>query len=219
MDCIPMPSAPMILGLLTGARWLHMYRPRRFQWTWFGVNQTSGSWIRVTAKFGRDDRQTHGGRCFQWSSPLAECFALICVVLVSNLIILLASAHWWSGYACPPQTHAKQYPHNRCHTNEVSTWHAQNQRLAYIMMTSSNDNIFHVTGPLWRESTVQRWIPLTMASDTELWCFLWSASERLRKQSRRRWFKTSSRSLYLDKAVDSYDYLLYEESITMNIAY
>ena len=120
MDCIPMPSAPVILGLLTGARWLHMYRPRRFQWTWFGVNQTSGSWIRVTAKFGRDDRQTHGGRCFQWSSPLAECFALMCVVLVSNLIILLTSAHWWSGYACPPQTHAKQYPHNRYHTNEVN---------------------------------------------------------------------------------------------------
>ena len=26
-------------------------------------------------------------------------------------------------------------------------------------------------------SPVQRWIPLTKASDAELWCFLWSASE------------------------------------------
>ena len=25
---------------------------------------------------------------------------------------------------------------------------------------SSNENICHVTGPLWRESTGQRWIPL-----------------------------------------------------------
>ena len=37
------------------------------------------------------------------------------------------------------------------------------------MMTSSNGNISHVTGPLW--------IPLTNASDAELWCFLWSMPE------------------------------------------
>ena len=38
------------------------------------------------------------------------------------------------------------------------------------MMTSSDGNIFHVTGPLWGESTGHRWIPLTKASDTGLWC-------------------------------------------------
>ena len=37
----------------------------------------------------------------------------------------------------------------------------------FTMMTSSNGNIFRVTG--------HQWIPLTKASDTELWCFLWSA--------------------------------------------
>ena len=41
-------------------------------------------------------------------------------------------------------------------------------------MTSSNGNIFRVTGPLWGESTGHRWIPLTKASDAELWCFLLS---------------------------------------------
>ena len=30
-------------------------------------------------------------------------------------------------------------------------------------------------GPLWGEFTGHRWIPLTKASDAELWCFLWSA--------------------------------------------
>ena len=45
-----------------------------------------------------------------------------------------------------------------------------------IMMTSSNGNIFRVTGPLCGEFTGHRWIPLTKASDAELWCFLWSAS-------------------------------------------
>ena len=42
-------------------------------------------------------------------------------------------------------------------------------------MTSSNGNFFRVTGPLWGEFTRRRWIPLTKTSDTELWCFLWSA--------------------------------------------
>ena len=45
------------------------------------------------------------------------------------------------------------------------------------MMTSSNGNIFRVTGHLCGEFTGPRWIPRTKASDAELWCFLWSASE------------------------------------------
>ena len=44
-----------------------------------------------------------------------------------------------------------------------------------LMMTSSNGNIFGVTDPLCGEFTGHRWIPLTKASDAELWCFLWSA--------------------------------------------
>ena len=47
----------------------------------------------------------------------------------------------------------------------------------FIMMTSSNGNIFRVTGHLGGEFTGPRWIPHTKASDAELWCFLWSASE------------------------------------------
>ena len=46
------------------------------------------------------------------------------------------------------------------------------------MMTSSNGNIFRVTGPLCGEFTGHRWIPRTKAIDAELWCFLWSASEQ-----------------------------------------
>ena len=34
-----------------------------------------------------------------------------------------------------------------------------------LMMTSSNGNIFRVTGPLCGEITGHRWIPLTNASD------------------------------------------------------
>ena len=45
---------------------------------------------------------------------------------------------------------------------------------ACSMMTSSNGNIFRVTGPLFDG---HRWIPLIKASDAERWCFLWSAHE------------------------------------------
>ena len=63
-------------------------------------------------------------------------------------------------------------------------------------MTSSNGNIFRVTGPLYGEFTRHRWIPRTKASDGELWCFLWSAPEKsLSKQSWGWWFETPSRSL------------------------
>ena len=45
------------------------------------------------------------------------------------------------------------------------------------MMTSSNGNLFRVTGHLCGEFTGPRWIPRTKTTDAELWCFLWSASE------------------------------------------
>ena len=51
------------------------------------------------------------------------------------------------------------------------------------MMTSSNGNFFRVTGPLWRESTGHRWIPLTKARDAECWCFFWSALEQTVEQA------------------------------------
>ena len=37
-------------------------------------------------------------------------------------------------------------------------------------MTSSNGNIFRVTGHLCGEFTGPQWIPRTKASDAELWC-------------------------------------------------
>ena len=56
------------------------------------------------------------------------------------------------------------------------------------IMTSSNGNIFRVTGHLCREFT---------ASDVKLWCFLWSVSEkRLSKQSWGWWVETLSRRLW-----------------------
>ena len=47
-----------------------------------------------------------------------------------------------------------------------------------IMMTSSDGNILRVTGPVCGEFSGHRWIPLTKASDADLWCFLWFAPKQ-----------------------------------------
>ena len=64
----------------------------------------------------------------------------------------------------------------------ILTTHAVNEYILgkkspFSMMTSSNGNIFRVTGPLCGEFTGPRWIPRTKAGDAELWCFLWSTPD------------------------------------------
>ena len=65
-----------------------------------------------------------------------------------------------------------------------------------VMMTSSNWNIFHVTGPLWGEFTGDRWIPaqrpVTRSFDV---FFDLRLNERLSKQWRGWQFETPSRPL------------------------
>ena len=48
---------------------------------------------------------------------------------------------------------------------------------------SSDENIFHVTGPFWGEFTGHRLIPLTWASDAEPRCFIRSAPELTAEQT------------------------------------
>ena len=65
-----------------------------------------------------------------------------------------------------------------------------------IVMTSSNGNGFHVTGPLWGESTGDQWIPSQRASGAGFCVFFdVSLNKRLNKQTRRGWFETSRRPL------------------------
>ena len=73
--------------------------------------------------------------------------------------------------------------YNGCGNITMANNHSHNSHLCMKlskphMMTSSNGDIFRVTGPLWGEFTGHRWIPLTKASDAELWRFLWSAPEQ-----------------------------------------
>ena len=60
------------------------------------------------------------------------------------------------------------------HRNRITHMWARKLDHHWSWWLSSNGNIFRVTGPLCGEFTGHRWIPLTKASDAELWCFLWS---------------------------------------------
>ena len=70
-------------------------------------------------------------------------------------------------------------------------------KLSPYMMTSSNGSIFRVTGPLCGEFTGHRWIPLTKASDAELWSFFdLRLNKQFNKQSIRWWFGTPLRPVW-----------------------
>ena len=64
---------------------------------------------------------------------------------------------------------------------------------AQTMMTSSNGNIFRVTGHLWEEFTGPRWILHTKASDAEFDVYFdMRPNKRLSKQSWGWWFQRLS---------------------------
>ena len=75
------------------------------------------------------------------------------------------------------------------------------------MMTSSNGNIFRVTGHLCGEFTGPRWIPRTKASDAELGVFFDLRLNKIfSKQSWGWWFETPSRPLWRHRnALTDYD--------------
>ena len=67
----------------------------------------------------------------------------------------------------------------------------------WLMMTSSNGNIFRVAGPLCGEFTGHRWIPHTRTSDADFDVFFdLRLNQQLSKQWRHQWFETPSHSLW-----------------------
>ena len=84
---------------------------------------------------------------------------------------------------------------NSCHCQILNN--TKRGKCLFIMMTSSSGNIFRVTGPLCEEFSGFRRIPLTKASDAELWFFFdLRLNKRLSKQSGGWLFETPSRSLW-----------------------
>ena len=83
------------------------------------------------------------------------------------------------SYDCPSASEVTLKDMGKIYQYQPTTKHNKTWTVCMIhgMMTSSNGNIFRVTGHLCGEFTGHQWIPHTKASDTELWCFLWSLPE------------------------------------------
>ena len=103
-------------------------------------------------------------------TTLIEGVPLWCSLMLYVSIICSYQGQWTSKFTL------WRYCHTQAN-NAVTTQPYDDITNFNIMMTSSNGNIVRVTGHLCGEFTGPRWIPHTTASDAELWCFLWSASE------------------------------------------
>ena len=91
---------------------------------------------------------------------------------------------------------AKTHVTALCSMDKTRTGFAM-RSMWWYMMTSSNGNLFRVTGHLCGEFTGPRWIPHTKASDAELWCLLdLGLKKRLSKQWWGWWFEMLSRLLW-----------------------
>ena len=98
---------------------------------------------------------------------------------------------WWARTLWRKKAvHAKAYAHGFFSSEASWSWWIWYQ----LMMTSSNGNIFRVTGPLWGESIGYRWISLTKTSDARSFDVLFDV--HLNKQWRCRRFETPWRSLW-----------------------
>ena len=94
------------------------------------------------------------------------------VVICNSNVYILNNQWWTTNWALTPtdQTHSDTwccklgwlYIATDTKFSSFAYWTDD-------MMTSSNGNIFRVTGPLCGEFTAHRWIPITKASDAEIW--------------------------------------------------
>ena len=104
------------------------------------------------------------------------------IVSTYNIIITTKSSPPNTTTSNPP-THHPTPPHKFHRLSFLRIWLTisrygfRQQPGDNPMMTSSNGDIFCVTGHLCGKFTGPLWIPLTKASDAELWCFLWTGSE------------------------------------------
>ena len=114
-----------------------------------------GSWVRV---------------------PSRVCYECVCLFRQARLWLISPI----------PMTYTDEFNFKTTKKDQLEVYCSHEQCIQYFilrltyacfMMTSSNGNIFRVTGHLCGEFTGPRWIPHTKASDAELWCLLWSAPE------------------------------------------
>ena len=116
---------------------------------WFCTSNTPSYWKRIVTTTQWVSRLSWLMRIFETHCALCQ-FPFVDFRIISVKVKYL----WLPGW---------------CHDMET---------LSTFMQTSSNGNIYRVSVPFCGEFTDHPWIPLTKASNAELWCFLWSAPEQ-----------------------------------------
>ena len=101
--------------------------------------------------------------------------------------ILVVQMNIWSGHDCTCLAHTEKMRqlyqtldiHQKVETKlPTHRWYRSRWEPDWVVSYGWGADHDDVTGPLCGEFTGHRWIPFTKASDTELWCFLRSASEQ-----------------------------------------
>ena len=122
--------------------------------------------------------QSTFSNAFSWRMSLVLYFLFEFHRILFLRLQLAINQHWWQAII---RINAEPFRWRIYVALGEYEWirNPQNTSIVtYRMMTSPNRNIFRVTGPLRGEFTGHRWIPLTKASDAEIWCFLWSMPEQ-----------------------------------------
>ena len=106
---------------------------------------------------------------------------LLCFCMRACWVI---SKYWYGGVVVANYISTRRLTGYLIWQNIIRNGELSVFKIAESKMTSPNGNIFRVTGPLWRESTSDRFF------------FYLRQNKRLSKQSRRRWVEGPSRSLW-----------------------
>ena len=168
-------------------------------WRWFEVHNTLASVIQSTFP--------HDPALLSRRWRLHRRFALLLDRVTSILHIVTWHHHKKSNISTLTQHQAekrgsigrnklKKIPEGKLQSTVINLCsqlfllHYILDRNTHRIMTSSNGNVFCVTGPLWREFSSRRPMALNLIVFFDL-----RPNKQLGKQSRRRWFETPSHSL------------------------
>ena len=149
-----------------------------------------------------------------WSQLVcSRIFFLIEITIINIIVIIIINPYSWHEIRLKCKNCIQIYMYktpgilvsfkrSRCQKSPLSLWHVW-IHLSIYMMTSSNGNIFRVTGHLCVEFTGHRWIPRTKQVTRGFAVFFGlRLNKRVSKRSWALWFETPWRPLWRHCNVD-----------------
>ena len=111
-------------------------------------------------------------------SPSRASYGVSIVRIVDKIDRVITAPHCtWNPHTWTDSWNRAQIMHCSLSSDQAPHWDASVLTTQRSIMVSLNGILCRVTRHLCGEFTGHRWIPLSKASDAELWSFLWSAPE------------------------------------------